>query len=106
MNSYSWSTARRRGNAFDNRLRRLLAHQLLVRREIPTINRGVVYSISQAGASEMISRGEYYSGSTERGETAGGHVQHARSTTFHEVLVGAELRSSGRSTRAAQKPLI
>jgi hypothetical protein len=64
-------------NAFDNRLRRLLAHQLLVRREIPTINRGVVYSISHAGASEMISRGEYYSGSTVQGEAAGGHVQHA-----------------------------
>jgi hypothetical protein len=64
-------------NAFDNRVRRLLAHELLVRRDIATINRGVVYSISQAGASEMISRGEYYSGSTEKGEPAGGHVQHA-----------------------------
>lgn len=64
-------------NAFDNRLRRLLAHELLVRRGIPTINRGIVYSISQAGASEMISRGEYYSGSTAQGEPAGGHVQHA-----------------------------
>lgn len=48
-----------------------------MRREIPTINRGIVYSISQAGASEMISRGEYYSGSTVQGEPAGGHVQHA-----------------------------
>ena len=34
-------------NAFDNRLRRLLNHDLLVRHEIPTMNRGVVYSISQ-----------------------------------------------------------
>jgi hypothetical protein len=41
-------------NAFDNRLRRLLAHELLVRHEIPSIRRGVVYSISRAGRSEMI----------------------------------------------------
>lgn len=64
-------------NAFDNRVRRLLAHELLVRREIPTINRGIVYSISHAGASEMIGRGEYYSGSMETDKPAGGHVQHA-----------------------------
>ena len=64
-------------NAFDNRIRRLLAHELLVRREIPTMNRGVVYSISHAGASEIISRGEYYSGSTDKGEPSNGHVQHA-----------------------------
>ena len=41
-------------NAFDNRLRRLLTHDLLVRHEIPTMNRGVVYSISRAGASEWL----------------------------------------------------
>jgi hypothetical protein len=41
-------------NVFDNRVRRLLAHQLLLRHEIPTMNRGVVYSISPAGASELI----------------------------------------------------
>src|SRR5271157_703526 len=64
-------------NAFDNRLRRLLAHDLLVRSEIPTMNRGVVYSISRAGASELIGRGEYYSGSTDTGKEFNGHVQHA-----------------------------
>lgn len=32
-------------NAFDNRLQRLLAHDLLVRHEVPTMNHGVVYSI-------------------------------------------------------------
>jgi hypothetical protein len=63
--------------AFDNRIRRLLAHQLLVRRELPAMNRGVVYSIAPAGASAMISRGEYYSGCTDKSEAAGGHVQHA-----------------------------
>jgi hypothetical protein len=64
-------------NAFDNRVRRLLAHELLVRREIPTMNRGVVYSLSRAGASEMIGKGEYYSGSADKGEPPSGHVQHA-----------------------------
>jgi len=64
-------------NAFDNRVRRLLAHELLLRHEIPTMNRGVVYSISPAGASELISRGEYYSGPIESGRTSNGHVQHA-----------------------------
>src|SRR5271166_598663 len=64
-------------NAFDNRLRRLLHHDLLVRHEIPTMNRGVVYSISRAGASELVGRGEYYSGSTDIGKEANGHIQHA-----------------------------
>jgi len=64
-------------NAFDNRLRRLLAHDLLVRHDIPTMNRGVVYSISRAGASELAGRGEYYSGSSDIGKESNGHVQHA-----------------------------
>jgi hypothetical protein len=63
--------------AFDNRIRRLLAHELLVRREIPTMSGGVVYSISRAGTSEMIGKGEYCSGSVEKAEPASGHVQHA-----------------------------
>lgn len=64
-------------SAFANRIRRLLAHELLFRREIPTINHGVVYSISQAGASEMVGRGEYYSGCTDKSQASTGHIQHA-----------------------------
>jgi hypothetical protein len=64
-------------NAFDNRLRRLLAHELLVRQEIPSMNRGVVYSMSRAGISEMIGKGEHYSGSLNSVVPPGGHVQHA-----------------------------
>ena len=64
-------------NAFDNRIRRLLGHELLVRYEIPTMSRGVVYSISRAGASEMVGKGEYYSGSMDKSGPLGGHVQHA-----------------------------
>jgi hypothetical protein len=63
--------------AFENRVRRLVAHALLVRHQIREINRGVVYAISPAGASELIARGEYYSGSPDRIEAGGGHVQHA-----------------------------
>jgi hypothetical protein len=49
-------------DAFFNRVRRLVKHELLVRHEFPAMTRGVVYSISEAGASELIGRGEYYSG--------------------------------------------
>ena len=63
--------------AFENRLRRLIAHSLLLRRQIEDMNRGVVYAISPAGASELIARGEYYAGSPDRMASAGGHVQHA-----------------------------
>ena len=63
--------------AFENRVRRLVAHSLLVRHQIWDMNRGVVYAISPAGASELIARGEYYSGSPDRVEAIGGHVRHA-----------------------------
>lgn len=64
-------------NAFDNRLRRLLEHELLVRQEIRSMDRGVVYSISRAGISEMIAKGEYYAGCLNGVAPPGGHVQHA-----------------------------
>ena len=41
------------------------------------MNRGVVYSISRAGISEMIGKGEHYSGSLNTVVPPGGHVQHA-----------------------------
>lgn len=62
---------------FDNRVRRLVAHALLVRHQVRGMNRGVVYAIAPAGASELIARGEYYAGSPDRVGTVGGHVQHA-----------------------------
>lgn len=63
--------------AFENRLRRLVAHALLARHQLREMNRGVVYAIAPAGASELIARGEYYSGSPDRIEAVGGHVHHA-----------------------------
>lgn len=82
-------------NAFDNRVRRLLAHQLLLRHEIPTMNQGVVYSISPAGASELISKGEYYSGPTESSRIYTGHLQHA--LELNEIHLA--LKRTGELTR-------
>jgi hypothetical protein len=62
---------------FENRIRRLVAHALLVRHQIREMHRGVVYAISPAGASELIARGEYYAGSPCQTGVIGGHVQHA-----------------------------
>ncbi len=47
-------------NAFNNRVHRLLEHGLLIRREMPFVNRRAVYSLSQAGALEFVGRGEHY----------------------------------------------
>ena len=53
-------------NAFNNRVRRLVTHQYLVRDEIALRRDGYVYSISDIGASELIGLGEYYTGPTRR----------------------------------------
>jgi hypothetical protein len=47
-------------NAFSNRVLRLVKHGLLIRHELPFINREVVYSISEAGAAELAGKGECY----------------------------------------------
>lgn len=47
-------------NAFNNRVHRLVEHGLLIRRELPFVNREGVYSVSQAGVLELVGRGEYY----------------------------------------------
>jgi len=45
-------------NSFNNRVLRLVRHGLLIRYPLPFINHGAVYSISEAGASELVSEGE------------------------------------------------
>src|SRR5216683_319558 len=45
-------------NVFNNRVLRLVNHRLLVRHDLPLTNRESVYSISEAGASELVSKGE------------------------------------------------
>ena len=47
-------------NVFNNRVLRLVNHRLLVRHDLPLTNRESVYSISEAGASELVSKGECY----------------------------------------------
>lgn len=47
-------------NAFSNRVLRLVKHGLLIRHELPFANREVVYSVSEAGASEMAGKGDCY----------------------------------------------
>ena len=47
-------------NAFNNRVHRLVKHGLLIRQEMPFVNREVVYSVSHAGASDLVGRGEHY----------------------------------------------
>lgn len=47
-------------NAFNNRLLRLVKHGLLIRHDLPFISRGSVYSISEAGVSELAGKGECY----------------------------------------------
>lgn len=47
-------------NAFNNRVRRLVQHGLLARLRTPLINQGIVYSITHAGASELVGQGEHY----------------------------------------------
>lgn len=47
-------------NAFNNRVHRLVKHGLLIRHAVPFVNREAVYSISDTGASELLTKGEYY----------------------------------------------
>src|SRR5216683_110943 len=65
-------------NVFNNRVLRLVNHRLLVRHDLPLTNRESVYSISEAGASELVSKGECYV-RTDRPTFGNGrsHLNHA-----------------------------
>ena len=47
-------------NAFNNRVLRLVNHRLLIRHTRPFTNCEAVYSISETGASELVSKGECF----------------------------------------------
>src|SRR5581483_10135476 len=47
-------------NAFNNRVCRLVKHGLLIRRDMPFVNRDVIYSISHVGALVLVGQGEHY----------------------------------------------
>jgi len=53
-------------NAFSNRVLRLVKHGLVIRHELPFVNREVVYSVSEAGASELAGKGECYARAAEQ----------------------------------------
>src|ERR1700730_1394805 len=66
-------------NAFNNRVLRLVKHGLLIRHELPFINREAVYSVSEAAASEMAGKGECYARPFERlkSRDGQGHLHHS-----------------------------
>jgi len=59
-------------NAFGNRVLRLVKHGLLIRHELPFINREVVYSVSEAGASELAGKGECHARSADHPKSGNG----------------------------------
>lgn len=66
-------------NAFNNRVHRLVQHGLLVRQAMPFVNREFVYTVSPAGASELLGRGECYAppGRKGRRNTAQSSLHHS-----------------------------
>jgi len=71
-------------NAFNNRILRLVKHGLLIRHALPFINRDAVYSISETGASELVSKGEYYA-RTDHRRSGNGRSQLKHSLDLNEI---------------------
>jgi hypothetical protein len=72
-------------NAFGNRVLRLVKHGLLIRHELPFINREAVYSISEAGASEMAGKGECYARPIDHSKSGSGQVHLYHSLDLNEI---------------------
>ena len=66
-------------NAFNNRVLRLVKHGLLIRHELPFINREAVYSVSEACVSELASKGECYARPIDhlKSSDGRGHLYHS-----------------------------
>jgi protein involved in plasmid replication-relaxation len=66
-------------NAFSNRVLRLAKHELLIRHELPFISREAVYSVSEAGASELAGNGECYARPIDhlKASAGQGHLHHS-----------------------------
>jgi|SRR6266568_30599 hypothetical protein len=69
-------------NAFNNRVLRLVKHGLLTRHEGPLFNREVIYSISKAGAAELVANGTSCVHATA--DVRPGHVQ---TSLYHSLDV-------------------
>src|SRR3984893_13273264 len=72
-------------NAFSNRVLRLVKHGLLIRHELPFINREAVYSLSEAGASELAGKGECCTRSADHLKSANGQCHLHHSLELNEI---------------------
>src|SRR5437588_6796953 len=72
-------------NAFSNRVLRLVKHGLLIRHELPFINREVVYSLSEAGASELAGKGESYARGADQLKSRNGQDRLHHSLELNEI---------------------
>lgn len=100
-------------NAFNNRVLRLVKHGLLIRHELPFINREAVYSVSEAAASEMAGNGECYARPLDdlKSSDGQGHLHHSldlneihlalkRTGTLVHWMPETEIRSRNNLTTA------
>src|SRR4029077_3380875 len=72
-------------NAFSNRVLRLVKHGLLIRHELPFTNRELVYSVSEAGASEWAGKGECHVCSAGQLKSGNGQGRLHRSLDLNEI---------------------
>jgi hypothetical protein len=72
-------------NAFSNRVLRLVKHGLLIRHQLPFVNRESVYSISEAGVSELAGKGECYARPIDRLESSDGQGRLHHSLDLNEI---------------------
>jgi len=72
-------------NAFSNRVLRLVKHGLLIRHDLPFANREVVYSVSEAGASEMAGKGECYPHPVEHLKSGNGRGRLRHTLDLNEI---------------------
>jgi Replication-relaxation len=80
-------------NSFNNRVHRLVKHGLLVRQEMPFVNREVVYTVSPAGASELVGRGEHYVPPARKGRWSSAQSSLHHSLELNEIHLA--LKRSG-----------
>lgn len=67
-------------NAFNNRVLRLVKHGLLIRHELPFLNREITYSISRMGVAELVANG----GSCALA-TANARPGHVQTSLYHSL---------------------
>ncbi|MGB9071085.1 MAG: replication-relaxation family protein [Terriglobales bacterium] len=72
-------------NTFNNRILRLVRHGLLIRHELPFISREAVYSISEAGASEMAGKGESHARQIDHLKSGNGQDRLHHSLDLNEI---------------------